>query len=61
MTRAYEVRISRNARRDLEEIYDFIALNDSTARANKMLDRVLTAVDSLEHFPRTRRPFQRSC
>ncbi|WP_205744336.1 type II toxin-antitoxin system RelE/ParE family toxin [Dyella sp. M7H15-1] len=47
----YEVRIGAGAERDLESIYDYIAANDSVARAVQMLDELVQVVDSLASMP----------
>ncbi len=46
----FEVRITQPAEDDLEEIYDFISLNQSFISANKLLNLLLDKVISLEEF-----------
>lgn len=46
-----EVRLTPDAERDLESIYDYIAEFDSRARANHVLDRLLKTVEGLATFP----------
>lgn len=50
MTR-YEVFLTAGAQRDLEEIVDYIAANDSAANARRVLDRLADAVAGLASFP----------
>ncbi len=47
----YEVLLTAGAERDLEEIYDYIAEFDSSAKAAYVLDRLLAVADSLAAFP----------
>jgi toxin ParE1/3/4 len=48
---AYEVSLTKDAERDLEEIYFFIAEHDSRASANHVLDRLIRATDALKTTP----------
>jgi toxin ParE1/3/4 len=43
----YEVALTRDAERDLEDIYRYIAEHDSRARADHVLDRLLETTDTL--------------
>ena len=43
----YEVRLTPDAERDLEAIHAFIAEADSTKAADRVLDRLLAAVETL--------------
>ena len=49
--RRFEVRMTADAVRDLEEIVDWIARHDGPARAQHVLDRIGAAVDALKRFP----------
>jgi len=48
---SFEVRWTAAASADLEEIIDWIAENDSPARAEYVLARIESAVDSLRRYP----------
>lgn len=45
------VRLTRDASRDLEGIYDYIAAHDSAPKASRVLDRLLECADSLVSAP----------
>lgn len=45
------VRITRAAARDLQEIHDWIAENDSPAHADRVLDRLRDAAASIARLP----------
>jgi toxin ParE1/3/4 len=47
----YEVSLTKDAERDLEEIYFYIAENDSRASANHVLDRLVKATEALKTSP----------
>lgn len=47
----FEVLLTEDATRDLEEIHDCIASNEDHAKANYVLDRIEEAVESLSSFP----------
>jgi len=47
----YEIVLTRDAERDLEDIYRHIAEHDSPAKANHVLERLLDAAESLREFP----------
>ena len=47
----FEVRMTADAVRDLEEIFDWIARHDGPARAQHVLDRIQEALDALKPFP----------
>lgn len=47
----YEVLLTEDAEHDLEAIHDFIAQTDSTAAADRMLDRLPATVDALAKLP----------
>lgn len=47
----YEVLLTRDAEHDLEAIHDFIARTDSTAAADRILDRLTATVKALAMFP----------
>jgi toxin ParE1/3/4 len=47
----HEVRLTTDAERDLESLYDYIAEFDSRANANRVLDRLLKAAEGLAVFP----------
>jgi toxin ParE1/3/4 len=48
---AYEVRLTLGAERDLQDLYRNLADRRSTARAETLLDNILGAIETLEHFP----------
>lgn len=48
---AYEVALTKDAERDLEDIYRYVAEHDSPASANHVLERLLKATDSLGSSP----------
>jgi len=48
---AREVVLTRDAERDLEDIYRYIAEHDSTASANYVLDRLFQATQDLSTHP----------
>ena len=48
---SFEVLLTRDAERDLEEIYDYIATHDSAGNANRVLDRIDKALRALSTFP----------
>jgi toxin ParE1/3/4 len=45
------VRITAAAKRDLEDIYDWVAQRDSLAKANYVLDRLAAAANSIALLP----------
>jgi len=47
----YEVSLTKDAERDLEEIYLHIAEYDSLARADHVLDRLVKATEALKTSP----------
>ena len=47
----YTIRIEPEAQKDLQNIYDFIALNDSDAKASRFLRRLQEAINSLDFMP----------
>ena len=47
----YQVLVTEDARRDVEEIHDHIALFDSPARADHVLDRLVEVVEGLTTSP----------
>ena len=47
----YPVRITRAARRDLEEIHNWIAENDSLEKADYVLDRLSEVAESIAALP----------
>jgi toxin ParE1/3/4 len=47
----FQVSLPRDAERDLEEIYDFIAEHDSPANAEQVLQRLTRAADALRTTP----------
>ena len=47
----YEVSLTKDAERDLEEIYICIAEHDSRDRADRVLDRLVQATDALRTSP----------
>jgi toxin ParE1/3/4 len=49
--RRFEVRMTADAVRDLEEIVDWIARHDGPDRAQHVLDGIQAAVEALKRFP----------
>ena len=47
----YEVSLTKDAERDLEEIYLYIAEHDSRASADHVLDRLVNATEALRTSP----------
>jgi toxin ParE1/3/4 len=47
----YEISLTKDAERDLEEIYVYIAEHDSRASANHVLDRLVKAKEALTTPP----------
>lgn len=47
----YAVLLTEEAEHDLEEIYDYIAKFDSLARADHVLDQLLSLTENLSIFP----------
>lgn len=47
----YEVRLTRAAERDAQDIYDYIAASDSVAKAEHVLGRLVRAAQELETLP----------
>ena len=48
---SYEVSLTKDAERDLEEIYFYIAEHDSRASADHVLERLVQATDALGNSP----------
>jgi toxin ParE1/3/4 len=49
---SYEVSLTKDAERDLEEIYCYIAEHDSRASADHVLERLVHATDALRTSPK---------
>ncbi|MCZ4314069.1 type II toxin-antitoxin system RelE/ParE family toxin [Comamonadaceae bacterium G21597-S1] len=47
----FEVLLTRGAEQDLESLHDYIADFDCVANADRVLDRLVQAVQSLQRFP----------
>lgn len=47
----YAVLLTAGAERDLESIHEYIAESDCLAKANHVLDRLMSLVDGLSRFP----------
>lgn len=47
----FEVLLTRDAERDLEDLYEYIATRDSAGNADRFLDRIEKALESLATFP----------
>ena len=47
----FEVLLTRAAERDLEELYEYIASHDSAGNADRVLDRIEKALESLRRLP----------
>lgn len=48
---SYKVLLSRSAERDLEEIYNYIAENDTQVNADHVLDKLMDVAETLAAFP----------
>ncbi|MDH3739631.1 MAG: type II toxin-antitoxin system RelE/ParE family toxin [Alphaproteobacteria bacterium] len=48
---AYDVLLTKDAERDLEEIYDYIAAQGDHATADSLLDRIENILDGLSDLP----------
>lgn len=48
---AFAVLLTNEAARDLDEIYDYIALHDSPRKADYVLERIEKVFSSLSEFP----------
>jgi toxin ParE1/3/4 len=48
---SYQVSLTKDAERDLEDIYFYIAEHDSQASADHVLDRLVKATDALRKSP----------
>jgi toxin ParE1/3/4 len=47
----FEVLLTEDAQRDLEDLYDYIAAHDSRERAAHVLDGIENALENLARFP----------
>lgn len=47
----YAVLLTAGAEQDLESIHEYIAESDCLAKANHVLDRLMSVVDGLSRFP----------
>ena len=47
----YEVVLTKDAERDLEDIYRYVAEHDSPGKADQVLDRLLQATEALRTLP----------
>ena len=47
----FKVLLTNDAARDLEELYDYIALHDSTRNANYVLEQIEKTLSKLSEFP----------
>ena len=47
----FEVLLTRDAKRDLEELYDTISDHDAPSKADYVLDRIQRVIDTLSAFP----------
>jgi len=48
---SFQVLLTDDAARDLEDLYDYIARRDSPGKAEHVLDRIEEAFSSLQEFP----------
>jgi toxin ParE1/3/4 len=48
---SYKVLLSRSAERDIEEIYNYIAENDTQGNADHVLDKLMEVAETLAAFP----------
>lgn len=51
MTAAFEVRLTRGAELDLEDLHRYVSENRSPEQADGLLDSLLRAIETLESFP----------
>jgi len=49
--RPFRVMLTNDAARDLEELYDYIALHDAPRKADYVLDQIEKAFSKLSEFP----------
>lgn len=47
----YSVLLTPDAQQDLQDIYDYVAEDDATMKADALLDKLEAGVTSLERFP----------
>ncbi|KMW71192.1 plasmid stabilization protein [Photorhabdus luminescens subsp. luminescens] len=47
----YQVVLTKDAEADLEDIYDYIVENDSSGKADYVLDQLLKTANNLANFP----------
>ena len=47
----FEVLLTEDAARDLEELHDYIAEHDTLSKADYVLDRIAGVIESLSNFP----------
>jgi plasmid stabilization system protein ParE len=47
----YSIRIEPEAQKDLQNIYDFIELNDSEVKASRFLSKLHKSINSLDFMP----------
>jgi toxin ParE1/3/4 len=47
----YEVRIISIAEKDLDDIYEYVAINDSINNAEKLIDKLIQKCLDLDRFP----------
>ena len=48
---SFAVFLTKDAARDLEELYDYIAFNDAPGKADHVLDQIEKAFSKLSEFP----------
>ena len=48
---SFEVLLTKDAERDLEDIYQYIAERDSLVNADRVLERLLAVTEALRTFP----------
>jgi len=48
---AYRIRIEPEAQNDLQNIYDFITMNDTEVQASRFLRKLQKAINSLDFMP----------
>jgi toxin ParE1/3/4 len=48
---AYEIVLTKDAERDLEDIYRYVAKHDSPVKTDHVLDRLLQATEALRTLP----------
>jgi len=48
---AYTVRVTKSAKRDMDDVFDFIALNDAFEKAEHVFHKLLDIIEGLDVLP----------